>query len=49
MIRQNLQKPIKNLGIPDSFIEHGTVFELQQICKIDVTNLIQLFNTFQHD
>ena len=49
MIRQNLQKPIKNLGIPDSFIEHGTVFELQQICKIDVTNLIQLFNTFKHD
>ena len=49
MIRQNLQKPIKNLGIPDSFIEHGTVFELQQICKIDVTTLIQLFNTFQHD
>ena len=49
MIRQNLQKPIKNLGIPDSFIEHGTVFELQQICKIDVTNLIQLFNTLSHD
>jgi len=49
MVRQNLQKPIKNLGIPDSFIEHGTVFELQQICKIDVTSLIQLFNTFQHD
>jgi 1-deoxy-D-xylulose-5-phosphate synthase len=49
VVRQHLQKPIKNLGISDSFIEHGTVFELQQICKIDVTNLIQLFNTFQHD
>ena len=49
MTRQNLQKPIKNLGISDLFIEHGTVFELQQICKIDVTTLIQLFNTFQHD
>jgi 1-deoxy-D-xylulose-5-phosphate synthase len=49
MVRQNIQKQIKNLGIPDIFIEHGTVFELQQICKIDVTNLIQLFNTLSHD
>jgi 1-deoxy-D-xylulose-5-phosphate synthase len=49
MVRQNLQKPIKNLGIPDTFIEHGTIFELQQICKIDVTNLIQLFNTYKND
>ena len=42
----NLNKSIINLGIPDSFIEHGTVFELQQLCKIDVINLIQLLNTF---
>ena len=49
MIRQNLQKPLKNLGISDFFVEHGTVFELQQLCKIDVIHLIQLFNTFQHD
>jgi 1-deoxy-D-xylulose-5-phosphate synthase len=49
VVRQHLQKPIKNLGISDSFIEHGTVFELQQICKIDVTNLIQLFNTYTND
>jgi len=34
---KNLHKPIVNLGIPDAFIEHGTVFELQQLCKIDVT------------
>jgi 1-deoxy-D-xylulose-5-phosphate synthase len=43
---KNLHKPIVNLGIPDAFIEHGTVFELQQLCKIDVINLIQLLNTF---
>jgi 1-deoxy-D-xylulose-5-phosphate synthase len=43
---KNLHKPIVNLGIPDAFIEHGTVFELQQLCKIDVTNIIQLLNTF---
>ena len=42
----NLKKSIINLGIPDSFIEHGTVFELQQLCKIDVNHLKQLFNTY---
>jgi 1-deoxy-D-xylulose-5-phosphate synthase len=41
-----LHKSIIHLGVPDSFIEHGTVFELQQLCKIDVINLIQLLNTF---
>lgn len=30
------------LGIPDQFIEQGTVAELQQICKIDVASLIAL-------
>ena len=41
-----LNKSIINLGIPDSFVEHGTVFELQQLCKIDVNHLKQLFNTY---
>ena len=45
MASNNLNKKIINLGIPDSFIEHGTVFELQQLCKIDVTNIIQLLKT----
>ena len=45
----NFNKSIINLGIPDFFIEHGTVFEQQQICKIDVQSLIQLFNTISHD
>jgi 1-deoxy-D-xylulose-5-phosphate synthase len=44
----NLNKNIINLGIPDSFIEHGTVFELQQLCKIDVSHLKQLFNTYSN-
>ncbi len=34
---------IKNIGIPDNFIEHGTVFELQKICGIDVDSLIKIF------
>ncbi len=37
--------PIQTLGIPDVFIEHGTVNELQQICKIDVKSLEILFST----
>ena len=45
----NLNQPTINLGIPDSFIEQGTVFEQQQICKIDIQSLIQLFNIIQHD
>ncbi|MFD2908323.1 1-deoxy-D-xylulose-5-phosphate synthase [Flavobacterium ardleyense] len=47
--KNNLKKPCINLGIPDFFIEQGTVLELQQICKIDVQSLIQLFNIIQHD
>ncbi len=35
---------INILGIPDEFIEHGTVNQLQQLCKIDVKNLINLFS-----
>lgn len=32
--------PIKMLGIPDEFIEHGTVEELQEYCGIDVEGLV---------
>jgi 1-deoxy-D-xylulose-5-phosphate synthase len=31
------------IGIPDTFIEHGTVEELQKFCKIDVKSLENLF------
>ena len=40
----NFTKKIKVLGIPDSFIEHGTVIEQQDLCKIDVKSLINLFS-----
>lgn len=39
----NYSKSIKVLGIPDVFIEHGTVEELQKICKIDVKSLENIF------
>ncbi len=35
---------IQTLGIPDQFIEQGTIEELQKICKIDVENLVDLLS-----
>jgi len=35
---------IQILGVPDQFMEHGTVNELQQLCKIDVKSLVNLFS-----
>ncbi len=37
---------IKNIGISDRFIEHGTVLELQKICGIDVDSLIEFFENY---
>ena len=42
----NYTSKITVLGIPDEFIEHGTVTELQQYCKIDVKSLEILFSTY---
>ncbi|MEI7508202.1 MAG: 1-deoxy-D-xylulose-5-phosphate synthase [Flavobacterium sp.] len=36
--------PIKTLGVPDAFIEHGTLEELQKICNIDVDSLTQILS-----
>lgn len=38
--KNSYSNKIVNLGISDSFIEHGSIQELQQICKIDVTTII---------
>lgn len=40
------QKNIKILGIPDHFIEQGTLKELQQLCEIDVESLVRRFECF---
>lgn len=37
---------ITTLGIPDVFIEQGTIQELQQYCKIDVDSLESLFSSY---
>ncbi len=39
----NYYSKIQILGVPDEFIEQGTVLELQQYCKIDVSSLQNLF------
>lgn len=45
--QHNYQKTIKILGIPDFFIEHGSVKELQQECKIDVKSLKDFFSSYK--
>jgi 1-deoxy-D-xylulose-5-phosphate synthase len=42
----NYRSKIQILGVPDVFIEHGTITELQQYCKIDVKSLELLFSGF---
>ena len=42
--QNNYSNPVLNLGIPDEFIEQGTIEELHQYCKIDVDSLTSLFS-----
>ena len=42
----NYNSSIKTLGIPDEFIEQGTVDELQHYCKIDVSGLKTVFMNY---
>ena len=37
-------EPVTRMGIPDEFIEHGTVDELQHICHIDVDSIVAAIN-----
>lgn len=34
-------KEVKRMGIPDSFIEQGTVSELQKLCHFDMKSIVQ--------
>jgi 1-deoxy-D-xylulose-5-phosphate synthase len=40
----NYNFPIKTLGIPDQFIEQGSIAELQKICGIDIESIILVLN-----
>lgn len=42
------KQPIKILGVPDSFLEHGTVEELHARAGIDATAIRNLINTILH-
>jgi 1-deoxy-D-xylulose-5-phosphate synthase len=42
----NYHSKIQVLGVPDEFIEQGTVLELQQYCKIDVSSLSILLKKY---
>ena len=37
---------VKKIGIPDEFIEQGTILEQQQICGFDVNSLKNIFSTY---
>ncbi|MGR7812543.1 1-deoxy-D-xylulose-5-phosphate synthase [Lacinutrix undariae] len=41
--KYNYTTPVTVLGLPDQFIEHGRVEELQQLAKIDANSLTELF------
>jgi 1-deoxy-D-xylulose-5-phosphate synthase len=47
--QSNYKLKIIMLGIPDEFIEQGTINELQQYCKIDVESLKVLFSHFENE
>lgn len=43
-MENNYTSTVKTIGIPDHFIEHGSVEELHAICGIDVLSLEKLFS-----
>lgn len=45
ILNNNLGISIQNIGIPDIFIPHGTVAELQKMCGLDSESLTSLFET----
>ncbi|PZR24112.1 MAG: 1-deoxy-D-xylulose-5-phosphate synthase [Flavobacterium psychrophilum] len=44
--KQGYSLKIRVLGVPDSFIEQGTVTQLQQLCGIDVKSLKDIFSAY---
>ncbi len=44
--QHNYSKGIKMLGVQDTFIEHGTIKQLQHYCGIDVNSLQDIFSGY---
>ena len=40
----NYQGTIERVGVPDKFIDHGTVEELHEICRLNVDNILQVID-----
>ncbi len=45
IVNNRLNVEIINLGVPDEFIEHGTVNQLMKLTKLDIESLKQLFKS----
>ena len=43
--KNNYSKPIRNLGVPDKFIEHGATFKLMEEVGLDVKSLTLEFDS----
>ena len=44
-VQNQYSNQLQILGIPDVFVQHGTVDELQQLCKIDAKSLQNIFES----
>ncbi|WP_418512965.1 1-deoxy-D-xylulose-5-phosphate synthase [Corallibacter sp.] len=42
----NYKNSIENLGIPNKFIEQGSIDELQKLCSIDADSIKQILSTY---
>jgi 1-deoxy-D-xylulose-5-phosphate synthase len=42
--QNNYKNDIKILGIPDTFVEHGSVLILQKEASLDVDSLVEIFS-----
>lgn len=45
-VANNYKNTIEILGIPDKFIEQGTISELQELCGLDIESLSKKFNLY---
>ena len=44
--KQNNPLPIKIIGLPDSFIGHGSLEQQQRYCEIDINSLVKVLDSY---
>ena len=47
MVENNYPIQIKRVGVPDKFIEHGTIPELYRLCNMDVDSIVKVLTDEQ--